>query len=361
MKLPNEIFAKILTHLQERGSHSDIKNLKKAIDHPELEGYQQTFDHFTYRSREELCEEGNFICPKCVFSQRDEFNDSIWDLLCRKIFGCHFIQYGGHELVQCRPKRLRPPSKRQSSAMEPSNIHLLQFTYSQELLMKRSRRKSLSQTNQFTVSYLKKIHFSKNCEKTMDAFSKHAISKLKVFKDVDEFLDHLDDCDSHYTYQSLKNILIDDQPEYSPLNYDWLHKSKTLGSSINDLSKPRQVMKKLTSNSILMSGLISLRQPDPGLFDEGSQNTEFLEKILWPILRLAVTLQIEDHLYFPTSQFKSVPDEMHNALAMRDLLRCICEVSENLEYNFEIITWVKAKFATLHGLLEILDSYFNEY
>ena len=361
-RLPNEIFSKILDNFREKASHMDMKNLKKALDHPELDGYQVTFDHFTSRSRQATVEKGNFICPICLFAQKEIYNDSIWDGLCRKIFGCHFIQYGGHELVQCRLKRLKPPVKRHSSDTECSKVYLLQFSYSQELMMKRCRRKSLNQTDPFTVSYLKKIHFSKRCDKTMEAITKHAISKLKVFKDVGEFIDHLDQCDSHYFKHTLKTNCNDDHFDVQPLNYDFFYKSKIQGQPIDDLLKPRQVMKKMTlNNSAAISRLISLKEPDSKLFDEGSQNNDFLEQLLWPILRLAVTLQLEDHLCFPTSQFKSFPAEFHNALALRDLLRCICEVSENLEYNFEIITWVKAKFASLHGVLEILDSYFPEY
>ena len=340
----------------------DMKNLKKALDHPELDGYQVTFDHFTSRSRQASVENGNFICPICLFAQKEIYEDSIWDNLCRKIFGCHFIQYGGHELVHCRPKRLKLPVKRHSSDSRHSKVNMLQFTYSQELMMKRCRQKSFGQTNPFTVSYLKKIHFSKGCVKFMDAFSKHAVSELKVFKDVGEFIDHLGKCDSHYFKHTLKTNCDDDNFEAKPLNYDFLYKSKIQGQPIDDLPKPRQLMKKMTlNNTTAISSLISLKEPDSKIFDEGSQNNDFLEQLLWPILRLAITLQLEDHLCFPTSQYKSFPAEMHNALALRDLLRCICEVSENLEYNFEIITWVKAKFATLHGVLEILDSYFPEY
>ena len=66
-------------------------------------------------------------------------------------------------------------------------------------------------------------------------------------------------------------------------------------------------------------------------------------------------------LCYPTTQFKNVPEKNLHALALRDLLRCICEVSENLEYDFEVHTWLKAKFAPLHGMLEILDSFFPDY
>ena len=361
-RLPNEIFAKILQNVRGKGSHRDLKNLNKALDHPELENYQVTFDHFTSRSRENHAEEIRFICPICLFSQTEMYDDSIWEDLCQTIFGCHFILYGGHELVKSRPKRLLPPVKRSLSDSEISKTNCVQFIYSQELLVKRCRQKSLQDTNPFTLSYVKKIHASKGCDKIMDSISKHDISNLKIFKDVGDFIDHLDRCEAHYHKPSLKVQCDENQSEAEILNYDSLYKSKMQGRAIDDISKPRGMMRSLNSDkSNLMSDFILLKQPDSKLFDSGSQNHDFLENILWPILTLAISVQLEDHLDFPTQQFKNIPEGAHHALALRDLLRCICEVTENLEYNFEIVTWVKAKFAALHGMLEILDSYFPEY
>ena len=362
LHLPNEIFAKILTHLQSRGSHIDLKNLEKAIDHPELDGHQQTFDHFTYRSQQELTEEGNFICPICLFSQKEIYDDSVWDDLCQKLFGCHFILHGGNELVKTRLKSVRPPSKRKSNGSnEMTRKYLLQFMFSGEVMLGRCRRKSFERTNAYTVSYVKKIHYSKGCDKTLEAISKHHISDLKIFRSVGEFIDHLDQCDSHY-YKPTIRTRCDYDEELVNLDFDTLYNSKLQGESIEKLPKPRQVMRKMTSNrSEVMSKIICLNQPDPKLFDAGSQNHDFLEMILWPILTLAISIQLEDHLTYPTTQFKKTPAKNHHALALRDILRCICEVSENLEYNFEINTWMKAKFAAFHGMLEILDSNFPEY
>ena len=362
--LPNEIFARIFDHFQRKASHRDMKNLQKALDHPELEGYQEAFDHFTSRSRQDKNEEGNFICPICVFSQKEIYDDSVWDDLCQTLFGSHFVLFGSHQLVKMRPKRVRPPSKRKSAGSDISKSYILQFIFAEEFWLKRSRKKPAIKKcpdDPFTVSYVTKIHYSKECEKVRETFSEHSISKLKIYNNVSDYIEHLNNCDSHYYRPSIKTKCDDDQSDVKYLNYDTFYKLKAQGQPIQDLSKPRNIMRKLTvDRNTCMSHLISLKQPDPKLFDGGSQNHDFLELVLWPILTFAISLQLEDHLSYPTTQFKTVPENLH-ALALRDLLRCICEVSENLEYDFEVHTWLKAKFAALHGMLEILDSFFPDY
>ena len=342
-----------------------MKNLQKALYHPELESYQQAFDHFTSRSRQDKNEEGNFICPICLFSQREIYDDSVWEDLCQTLFGCHFILFGSHQLVKMRPKRVQPPSKRKSTGSDTSKSYILQFIFSQEFWLKRSRPKASHKKcpdDPFTVSYVTKIHHSKECDNFMETFSGHSVSKLKIYNNVRDYIDHLNKCDSHYYRPTIKVRCDDDQSDAKFLNYDTFYKLKAQGQAIEDLSKPRNIMRKLTMDrNTCMSDLISLKQPDPKLFDGGSQNHDFLEFVLWPILTFAISLQLEDHLTYPTTQFKNIPEKNLHALALRDLLRCICEVSENLEYDFEVHTWLKAKFAPLHGMLEILDSFFPDY
>ena len=342
-----------------------MKNLQKALYHPELESYQQAFDHFTSRSRQDKNEEGNFICPICLFSQREIYDDSVWEDLCQTLFGCHFILFGSHQLVKMRPKRVQPPSKRKSTGSDTSKSYILQFIFSQEFWLKRSRPKASHKKcpdDPFTVSYVTKIHHSKECDNFMETFSGHSVSKLKIYNNVRDYIDHLNKCDSHYYRPTIKVRCDDDHSDAKFLNYDTFYKLKAQGQAIEDLSKPRNIMRKLTMDrNTCMSDLISLKQPDPKLFDGGSQNHDFLEFVLWPILTFAISLQLEDHLTYPTTQFKNIPEKNLHALALRDLLRCICEVSENLEYDFEVHTWLKAKFAPLHGMLEILDSFFPDY
>ena len=342
-----------------------MKNLQKALYHPELESYQQAFDHFTSRSRQDKNEKGNFICPICLFSQREIYDDSVWEDLCQTLFGCHFILFGSHQLVKMRPKRVQPPSKRKSTRSDTSKSYILQFIFSQEFWLKRSRPKASHKKcpdDPFTVSYVTKIHHSKECDNFMETFSGHSVSKLKIYNNVRDYIDHLNKCDSHYYRPTIKVRCDDDQSDAKFLNYDTFYKLKAQGQAIEDLSKPRNIMRKLTMDrNTCMSDLISLKQPDPKLFDGGSQNHDFLEFVLWPILTFAISLQLEDHLTYPTTQFKNIPEKNLHALALRDLLRCICEVSENLEYDFEVHTWLKAKFAPLHGMLEILDSFFPDY
>ena len=364
-RLPNEIFAKILGYSMMKGSHTDMKNLHKALHHPDLDHYHETFEHITSRSRQESTEDGNFICPICLFSQKDIYDDSVWDELCQKVFGCHFVLFGANQLAKTRRvrtiKRKRSQSNQTSTPL--SNKYLLQFVFSQELMLKQCRQISLKKCPNypFTLSYIRKIHFSKGCQKTMDGISRH-LSKLTVYSDVGEFVNHLNDCTSHYYKPSIKIKCDDDGSDAHCLDYDHFFKMKVQGKPIHELSRPRETMKKVTrDDTTRLSHLISLKQPDPNLFDGGSQNHDFLEFILWPILTFAISIQLEDHLTFPTSQFKNISQNNRQALALRDLLRCICEVSENLEYDFDIDTWVKAKFAALHGMLEILDSFFPEY
>lgn len=362
--LPNEIFAKIFGHFREKASHTDMKNLHKALDHPDFDHYHEVFEHLSSRSQQESTEEGNFICPICLFSQKGIYDDSVWDELCQKVFGCHFILFGANQLAKTRRvrtyKRKRPSTNQNPSPAQISNKYLLQFLFSNELMLKQCRQRSIKKCPNypFTASYIRKIHYSKACKNTMDGVSKQ-LSNLKFYSDVGEFINHLDECSSHYYKPSIKTSCDDD---HSDVNYDYFYKMKIQGKPIEELSRPRELMRKLTrDNSTCLSDLISLKQPDPNLFDTGSQNHDFLEFILWPILTFAISIQLEDHLTFPTSQFRNVSRKNRQVLALRDLLRCICEVSENLEYDFEIDTWVKAKFAVLHGMLEILDSFFPEY
>ena len=63
----------------------------------------------------------------------------------------------------------------------------------------------------------------------------------------------------------------------------------------------------------------------------------------------------------PTKHFEHIDPENRRALALRDLLHCFCFVTECLEFDFEVKPWVKGKFATIHGLLEILNSFFPKY
>ena len=366
-RLPAEIFAKIVGFFMEKASHSDMKNLQKALYHPDFDHHHETFEHITSRSRQESTEDGNFICPICLFSQKDIYDDSVWDELCQKVFGCHFVLFGANQLAKTRRvrtgKRKISPSNQKATLNKSSNKYILKFVFSQELMLTESRQRSSKRCPNypFTVSYIRKIHFSKGCEKTKAGVSRQ-LSNLTVFSDVGEFINHLNDCSSHYYQPSIKTRCDDDQSDNNSLDYDHFYKMKVQGKPIHELLRPREKMRNLMrDNNTCMADIISLKQPDPNLFDGGSQNHDFLELILWPILTFAISLQLEDHITFPTSQFKTVSKYNRQALALRDLLRCICEVSENLEYDFDIDTWVKAKFAALHGMLEILDSFFPEY
>lgn len=141
-----------------------------------------------------------------------------------------------------------------------------------------------------------------------------------------------------------------------------MYQSKIKGEPIELMESPRCVMKKLTKDpEAIITKMISLKQPDKQIFDFGTQNHDFLEHILWPVLTLAITIQLEDHICYPTYHLDTVPDDLHRTLALRDLLRCICEVFENLEYDFEPVNWIKAKFAAFHSMLDIIDSSFPDY
>ena len=355
---PNEIFAKILSEFRKKASHMDMKNLKRAIEHPKLSHLEVTFNHFTSRSKQFMTEKGNFICPICLFAQKEIYDDSVWEELCQKLFGCHFIQYGGSETVKTRLKPVRLATKRKSSG--GTNRYLLQYLFSHELLLKRCNRKGFERDNPLTVSYIRKIHFSKGDTRILDKLSKQSFGKLKIYTDVSAFIEHLNTCQSHYKTPMIK-IVCNENEQYSELNYDVLYKSKLDGFLLGDLPMPRDLIKEMVKDSKSLFEKISLKSPAPKLFDNGSQNHDFLEHIIWPMVTLAISLQLEDHINLPTSQFDSYSEENCRFLALRDLLRCICDVAEDLEYDFEINQWMKAKFAAFHGILEILDSFFCQY
>ena len=351
---PREIFAKILTEFRKKASHIDMKNLKKAIEHPRLNHLEMTFNHFTSRSKQYTTEQGIFICPICLFGQKEVYDDSIWEDLCTKIFGCHFILHGGSETVKIKSAR-----KRRLSSSSDSKQYL-QYLFSHELLMKRCNRRAFERANPFTVSFIRKIHFLKGDQNIMDKLSKSQFGELKIYTDVGEFIEHLNHCESHYMKPNIK-ISCDNQSEFAIMNYDSLYMSKLQGYPLESMENPRKLLKQCAKDSKHLFKMISLKSPDPKLFDAGSQNHDFLQFIIWPIVTLAASIQLEDHLQFPTTQFISRSEDHQRFLALRDLLSCICEVAESLEYDFEMNQWIKAKFAAFHGVLEILDSLFQQY
>ena len=357
--LPNEIFAKILTHFKKQASHCDMQNLEKAIDHLHLDHLLPTFDFFTSRSKPKKCEKANFICPICLFAEPEIYNDSVWEKLCESIFGSSFILHGGHSLVKTRVRAPKPPMKRKLSGSTGSKSFWIRLLHSQELLMK--RRIQGENRDEFTQKYLQRIQLSQGDSAIIRELSVSKLEKLKIFEDLGEFIDHLNSCDSHFTKPSIK-IKEEFEDQYPSLNYDYLYQSKIKGEPIEMMKSPRCLMKKLTKDpEAVITKMISMGQPDQELFDFGSQNHDFLENILWPVLTLAISIQIEDHICYPTNHSDAVSDDLHRALALRDLLRCICEVFENLEYEFEPNKWMKAKFAAFHGMLDIIDSSFPDY
>ena len=353
---PNEIFAKILTEFRKKASHTDMKNLKKAIEHPKLDHLEVTFDHFTSRSKPLRTEKGIFICPVCLFGQEEIYDDSMWEDLCMKIFGCHFIIHGGSETVKIKSAR-----KRRISGSRDSKQYL-QYLFSHELLMKRCKRKALEQANPFTLSFIRKIHFLKGDQNILDKLSKSQFGELEIYTDVGEFIQHLNHCQSHHTKPTIKiNCDNDNQSEFAIMNYDSLYMSKLEDHPLDSMENLRKSLRQFAQDSKRLFKMISLKSPDPKLFDAGSQNHDFLQLIIWPIVTLAISIQLEDHIQFPTSQFIPYSEDRQRFLALRDLLSCICEVAESLEYDFEMNQWIKAKFAAFHGVLEILDSFFQQY
>ena len=357
--LPSEIFTKILTHFKKKASHCDMQSLEKAIDHPQLDHLLSTFDFYTSRSKPERCEKSNFICPICLFSQSEIYADSVWEKLCESTFGCSFILHGGHALVKTRAHAPKPPTKRKSSGPINSKSFWIRLLHSQELLMK--RRTQGENKDEYTQQYLQRIKFSQGDKNIIREISESKLQNLKIFTNVGEFIDHLNSCDSHYKRPSIK-IKEDFEDQFSSLNFDYMYQSKIKGEPIEMMESPRCVMKKLIKDpEAKITKMISLNQPGQDLFDFGTQNHDFLENILWPVLTLAISIQLEDHISYPTNHLDAVPDDLHRALALRDLLRCICEVFENLEYDFEPEKWMKAKFAAFHGMLDIIDSSFPDY
>ena len=357
--IPSEIFAKILTHFKKKASHCDMQSLEKAIDHPQLDHLMPTFDFYTSRSKPERCEKSNFICPICLFSQPTKYDDSVWEKLCQSTIGCSFILHGGYGLVKTISRAPKPPSKRQFRGSSSSTSFWIRLLHSQELLMRR-RTQSVNK-DEFTQQYLQRIQSLQGDTAIIREISESKLQTLKIFTNVGEFIDHLNTCDSHYTRFSIK-IKEDFEDQFPFLNFDYMHQSKIKGDPIEMMESPRCVMKKLTNDpEAIIRNMISLSQPEEMISDFGIQNHDFLEHILWPVLTLAISIQLEDHICYPTNHLDAVPDDLHRALALRDLLRCICEVFENLEYDFELANWMKAKFAAFHSMLDIIDSSFPDY
>ena len=358
--LPNEIFAKILGHFRPKASHCDMQNLEKAIDHPDLDYLLPTFDFFTSRSKSDKCEDGNFICPICLFAQREIYDDSIWDTLCESVFGCSFVLHGAYGLVKTRPKAGQSlPSKRKFNEMAGSKSYWIQFLHSHEFLMKQSR--SRRPKDEYCQIYAGRVNSFKANAALMTYWMETKLGKLKIFTNVGEFIDHVNKCDSHFNRPPIK-IKDDYKAKFPSLNFDALFNSKMKGEPIDTYEYPRCAMKKLLKDpEVKISDVVPLQQPDPKLFDAGSQNCSFVEFITWPALTFALSFQLQDHICYPTSQYKSKSKAVHKALALRDLLRCMCEVFEKLDYDFEPNRWMKAKFAAFHGMLEILDEFFLEY
>ena len=358
--LPNEIFAKILGHLKPKASHRDMENLEKAIDHPDLCHLLPTLDYFTSRSRPDRFEEGNFICPICLFAQREIFSDSIWDTLCESLFGSSFILHGGYGLVQTRAGPFdKKPSKRKHGEAAGPRPYWINFLYSEEFLMSQSRRRQ--PVDEFCQSYARRIQLLKNKAEII-RLSEIKMREVKIFTKVGEFIDHVHECESHF---DIPQITINSKlkTEFPSLNFDALYQSKIKEEPIHKFEDTRCVIGKLVKDRSgkKITDIINLKQPTPTLFDVGSRNSSFVEFIIWPALTFALSIQLEDHINYPTSQFKSHPKEFHKVLALRDLLTCMCEIFEKLDYDFEPNRWMKAKFAAYHGILEILDSFFDKY
>ena len=107
-RVPAEIFSKIFSHFNKTASHQEIKNVGLAVMGTHLE---DTFEYITSRSVPKRSNPGNFICPICLFAEPEVYEDSIWEDLCHELFGCHFVLYGGSELVDGDFEPAQPPRK----------------------------------------------------------------------------------------------------------------------------------------------------------------------------------------------------------------------------------------------------------
>ena len=381
-KIPAELFCKIFSHLQKTASKQDIKNVGSAVMGTYLE---DTFDYITSRSVPKKSNPANLICPICLFAEPEIYEDSIWEELCHELFSCHFVMYGGSELVEGDFETAEPPQKQRRLWSEDGNgariftnqdhTHKLKFVKASEM----NDPIRNGHQNSLTDLYVKKILNMQNNEKTLkiicDKLNDETINGhqgLKIYTDVGSYVEHLDECMA-FSPPLQENALIQRSCQNSSpcdvctLNFDSFYRTKSGGVHTDDITSPRRFLQKLycgssqAQNRFCIPNLAAVKDPDKKLFDTASQNNSFLHNVTWPILGMAVAFQLEDHLTNPTEQFACVDIKKRRALALRDLLTCFCQVVQEMEFNFQVTTWMKAKFAAFHGMLEILNSFFHKY
>ena len=349
--LPREIFAKIFMELGKKGSHADIQNLKKALNHPELTYLQQTFNHLTSRSKLDSCEKGNFICPICLFNPGDNYDDSLWNEVCDQIFSCHFIMFGGNETVELKPSLLEPNSKR--IKIMRSNSQVLKFHDAEEFLYGQ-KDKPISALGS---AYCRRIQFCKNDKRVLKFISDILSTNLEIYTKIDDFIEHLKNC----TYWGPLCEIMEEQDIYN-INFHKIMELKSQGNNLDEMVRPRQLLEKLQNQlNVQIPKSILMGKPNGDLFDQGSQNTNFIESVGWPIIGLATSILLEDHITSPTKQFEAFKNDDRIALALRDILHCVSEVSESYNYDFEMKPWIKSKFGEWNGMLQILNSFFPKY
>ena len=395
--LPAEIFTKIFDHLQKSGTRQDIKNVGQAVSGTHLE---TTFEHLTIRSGSTKCQPGNFVCPICIFGDSPEF-DSIFEDLCLEIFRDHWTMYGASLTVKglfepCpgtvdeQKPCPEPPSKRRLYSVDgrnrkiftkPDHVHQLQFESLKDWKSCQcnvcENSDYIKMMKSFANDFLGIIEKSGSNPRVLDEISSELNAEririhqtIPLFTDMKTFIDHLNESHGNQFSLSLNSNNFDQKScsqlipcTICSLNYDSLFRSKCQGVPADEMIKPSEYLRKLKSSSRLCIPILKgIKQPAPfASFDTQNQNESFLSDLAWPILGLAVSVQIENHIMNPTKHFEHIDPENRRALALRDLLHCFCFVTECLEFDFEVKPWVKGKFATIHGLLEILNSFFPKY
>ena len=384
--LPAEIFEKIFENLQKRGSQQDIKNVGHAVSGTHLE---KTFKHLTLRPGSKKCQPGNFICPICLFREPPNY-ESIFEEICLEIFEDHWQMLGASKTVEgsfTENLTTDPPLKRrrlfstdardQKIFTNPDHINNVKFGNLDEW---KACDCNACKKSTFMIPLAKKfvntVHNAKFNEKILDTIASelnaermNIFRNIPLFSDVNSFIKHMNESHSDNFSCSLNCNNFGQKPcsqvipcTLCTMNYDSIYRAKSNGANIDDIIRPSHVLKSLKSAPKLCIPILKgIREPRPYECDTDSRNSSFLLDIAWPILGLAITLQLENHLLNPTRHFEIVDDSHLRCLALRDLLHCFCQVTECIEFDFELKTWIKGKFGTIHGLLEILDSFFPNY
>lgn len=387
--LPAEIFEKIFKNLQKTGARQDIENVGHAVSGTHL---QPTFEHLTSRPGSETCQPGNFICPICLF--RDSPNDdSIFEGICLGVFRDHWQMLGAAQTVTglFKPcdENFEPAIKRRrlystdahgrKTYTNPDHINRLKFENLTEWKIcdcDVCKKSDQSLMNSLALKFVKTVELAKSDIKTLNFISSdlnetrlNIFQNVPLFSDVKSFIDHMNDThgDRFSCSLSYNNFGQDPCSQLIPcniccMNYDSLFRAKSNGAYIDDIIRPSEVLKSLQSRPRLCIPILKgIKEPRPYESETDSQNETFLLDMVWPILGLAVSLQLENHIFNPTRHFECVDKTHLRSLALRDLLHCFCHVTECLEFDFEIKTWIKGKFGTINGLLEVLNAFFPKY